>query len=59
MDQLNALPYLDAVVRETMRVHPVVANTLREAVENDSIPLSKPVLDRKGKTLSEIKWVAL
>jgi len=48
MDQLNALPYLDMVVRETLRVHPPVPSSMREAVKDDILPLSKPFTDRKG-----------
>ncbi|GLB35548.1 putative cytochrome p450 [Lyophyllum shimeji] len=48
MDELNALPYLDMVVRETMRVHAPVASTIRSAVKDDILPLSKPFTDRKG-----------
>ncbi|KAH7101316.1 cytochrome P450 [Auriculariales sp. MPI-PUGE-AT-0066] len=55
MDQLNALPYLDAVVRETLRVHSVAAATARIATQDDSIPLATPYLDRSGKTRTEIK----
>lgn len=49
MDELNALPYLDAVVRETLRVHAPVSSTLRVAVKDDTIPLSTPVTDKYGK----------
>ncbi|KAF7364387.1 hypothetical protein MSAN_01099400 [Mycena sanguinolenta] len=38
MDELNSLPYLEAVVRETMRVHAPVINTQRMAVEDDIMP---------------------
>lgn len=55
MDELNALPYLDAVVRETMRVHAAVGSTVRIAVEDDVVPLSEPLIDRKGRTLHEIR----
>ncbi|KAH6919107.1 cytochrome P450 [Coprinopsis sp. MPI-PUGE-AT-0042] len=48
MDELNALPYLDAVVRETLRVHPPVASTLRVAVKDDILPLSTPYTDVNG-----------
>ena len=35
MDELNALPYLDAVVRETMRVHAPVPSSIRIATRDD------------------------
>jgi len=55
MDELNALPYLDAVVRETLRVYPPVASTMRVATEDDVLPLSEPVKDRNGNVLDSIK----
>ncbi|KNZ77018.1 Bifunctional P-450/NADPH-P450 reductase [Termitomyces sp. J132] len=48
MEQLNALSYLDMVVRETMRLHAPVPNTMRTAVKDDTIPLNQPITDRKG-----------
>ncbi|KAG5642330.1 hypothetical protein DXG03_003005 [Asterophora parasitica] len=48
MDELNALPYLDMVVREILRLHSPVASTLREAMQDDIIPLSNPWTDSKG-----------
>lgn len=48
MDELNALPYLDAVVRETMRVHAPVPATFRTAMKDDILPLNTPFTDRKG-----------
>lgn len=54
MDELNSLPYLDAVVRETLRVHSPVPNSSRIAVKDDILPLSKPVVDRYGKTHDSI-----
>lgn len=55
MDELNGLPYLDAVVRETMRIYSVVASTIRIAEEDDIIPVSAPYTDRKGRTMHEIR----
>ena len=48
MDDLNALPYLDAVVRETLRVHAPVPTTMRIAVKDDILPLSTPFTDKHG-----------
>jgi cytochrome P450 len=55
MDDLNGLPYLDAVVRETLRLYPPVPFVPREAMKDDCIPLSKPFTDRKGVVRNEIR----
>ncbi|KLO13377.1 cytochrome P450 [Schizopora paradoxa] len=54
MDELQALPFLDAVVRETLRVHPAVPATSRVAKKDDIIPLNEPFVDKHGKLRSEI-----
>lgn len=48
MDELNSLPYLDAVVRETLRLFPAVATNSRVAMKDDIIPLDSPMTDRLG-----------
>ncbi|KAE9397676.1 cytochrome P450 [Gymnopus androsaceus JB14] len=48
MDILNSLPYLDAVVRETLRVHAPVPSTGRVAMKNDILPLATPFTDKNG-----------
>ena len=55
MDDLNGLPYMDAVVRETLRLYPAVASILRAAGKDDCIPLSKPFTDKKGIVRNEIR----
>jgi len=49
MDTLNSLPYLDAVVRETMRLHAPVPNSTRIVLKDDFIPLSAPIVGKDGK----------
>ena len=57
MDELNALPYLDHVVRETMRLHPPVPSTMRVATRDDMMPLEKPVKDEAGNIHEYIRSV--
>lgn len=69
-EQLDQLPYLDAVVMEVLRVYPSLPSTvsgiasrldaaytpqIREAQKDDIIPLAEPVQDRNGKTVSSIR----
>ncbi|KAI6100332.1 cytochrome P450 [Pisolithus sp. B1] len=54
-DQLtNDLPYLDAIVQEVLRLHPSVPEMLREAAEDDVIPLSEPVQTKSGEFVDSI-----
>ena len=54
MDQLNSLPYLDAVVRETLRIHAPVPLTMRAATRDDILPLGEPIKDKYGKIMDGI-----
>ncbi|KAG9023892.1 hypothetical protein FRB95_012370 [Tulasnella sp. JGI-2019a] len=55
MEELNALPYLDAVVRENLRINAPVAGTHRTAARDDVIPLSTPIVDRNGVKRHEVR----
>lgn len=57
MEDLNGLPFLDAVVRETLRVYSPVMGTVRVAAKDDVIPLSRPFKDTKGLMQHELQWV--
>lgn len=56
MDELNDLPYLDAVIRETLRVHSPVPSTMRVAVKDDILPLGDPVRTTNGEMIDCIRF---
>ncbi|KAI0742833.1 cytochrome P450 [Daedaleopsis nitida] len=55
MDELSELPYLDAVVRETLRVHAPVPTTIRVAMKDDVIPVAESFVDRYGQVQDGIR----
>ncbi len=57
MDDLNALPYLDMVIRETLRIHSPVPMSHRVAQKEDLLPLEKPFTDRYGEVHDTIRFV--
>ncbi|KAG8722654.1 hypothetical protein FRC09_005904 [Ceratobasidium sp. 395] len=62
MAELEKLPYLDNVVRETLRVFPAVPVISRQATEDAVIPVGQSYKDRYGVTQNEIriqKWDTL
>ena len=54
-ETLNNLPYMDAVIREALRLHAPAPGTMREAKEDTVIPLSMPVIGRDGKQIDSVK----
>lgn len=53
-ETLSALPYLDAVIHEGLRLLPPAPSTIRETAADCVVPLSTPVLGRDGKLISEV-----
>jgi len=53
-DDLMGLPYMDAVIRETLRVYPPVTLLPREARKDMVLPLSEPILGLDGNLIHEI-----
>ena len=42
-DRISHLPYLDAVVREALRLYAPITTTMRVATQDDVIPTATPV----------------
>ncbi|KAH9067862.1 cytochrome P450 [Lactarius vividus] len=53
-DRLMALPYLDAVCKETLRLYPPVTQLHRVPCKDSSIPLARPVMGIDGETIDHI-----
>ncbi|KAF9557442.1 cytochrome P450 [Agrocybe pediades] len=54
-DTLVALPYLDAICRETLRLHPPVSALLRVARQDGILPFMTPVRGKDGKMITELE----
>ncbi|KAI0732667.1 cytochrome P450 [Fomitopsis betulina] len=54
-DDIQKLEFLDAVVKEGLRLHPASPQTERVALQDDVIPLAKPVRLADGKTVTSIR----
>ena len=57
MDELNSLPYMDMVIKETLRHHSPVPMTLRMAMQDDIILVDVPFTDKKGRLRDHIEYV--
>ncbi|RDX48634.1 cytochrome P450 [Lentinus brumalis] len=50
----EAMPYLQAVLKEILRFYPAVPHLFRQSLHDDVLPLSKPMMTRSGKVVTEI-----
>ncbi|KAF8521878.1 cytochrome P450 [Hysterangium stoloniferum] len=54
-DQLTSgLPLLDSITKETLRLHPPVTMTLREAVNDEILPLIEPLRTTSGELVDNV-----
>ncbi|KAF8319095.1 cytochrome P450 [Clavulina sp. PMI_390] len=53
-DEVSGLKYLDAVVRETLRVYAPTLGTSRVASEDSVIPLDEPIIGKDGVKRTEL-----
>jgi cytochrome P450 len=54
-DDIRALPYLDSVVRESLRLHAPITSTMRVCAADDVIPVAEPFVDKHGQVRAEIQ----
>lgn len=53
-EELQALPCLDKVAKEVLRLHAPVFTTLKAATKDSIIPLARPVVDKNGNKCHEL-----
>ncbi|KAJ7496593.1 cytochrome P450 [Mycena latifolia] len=51
---IEAMPYLAAVVKEVLRFHPVSFNNFRQSATDDVLPLFRPITLRSGEVITEL-----
>ncbi|TDL23921.1 cytochrome P450 [Rickenella mellea] len=54
-DTIPKLEYLDAVVKEGLRIHPAAPQTERVAMRDDVLPLLTPIKTKDGQVLTTFK----
>ncbi|KAF7338903.1 Cytochrome P450 [Mycena sanguinolenta] len=54
IDVIESLPYLDAVTREGLRLHPSARDTHRVAIHDDVVSLKNPVTLSNGETITSL-----
>ncbi|KLO13829.1 cytochrome P450 [Schizopora paradoxa] len=50
----DALPYLSAVIQESLRIHPPVGQIVREAAQDDALPLNSPIVGKSGEKIERL-----
>ncbi|KAJ3801770.1 cytochrome P450 [Lentinula aff. detonsa] len=54
LHDLEAMPLLNAMCKETLRYYPIAIHLFRTANEDDVIPLLKPMIGTTGKVITDI-----
>ncbi|KIY63100.1 PAH-inducible cytochrome P450 monooxygenase PC-PAH 1, partial [Cylindrobasidium torrendii FP15055 ss-10] len=53
-NEYENMTVLNAVIKETLRMHPIIPTLFRMAAQDDVIPLSEPIVTSTGAILNEI-----
>jgi len=51
---LDTMPFTTAVIKESLRLSPIIPFLYRQVDRNDVIPLSSPIMTESGQVISEI-----
>lgn len=57
LTDVEAMPFLQAFIKEVIRFHPVAPYLYRRPMENDVLPLSTPITSRSGKVIREVPFL--
>lgn len=50
----ETMPYMQAVVKESLRLHAIFPHNYRKATKDDVVPLATPIQTKSGKMITEI-----
>ncbi|KAK0434851.1 cytochrome P450, partial [Desarmillaria tabescens] len=53
-NEYDSMPFLNAAIKENLRLHPIAPTLMRRAVQDDCLPLSEPIITKDGKILKGI-----
>ncbi|KAI3614092.1 cytochrome p450 [Moniliophthora roreri] len=54
VQDLDAMPYLSSVLKESLRLHPVAMHILRQSAREDVLPLSGPIELTTGEKVTQL-----
>ncbi|KAK0460771.1 cytochrome P450 [Armillaria novae-zelandiae] len=52
--EYDSMIFLNATIKEVLRLHPIAPTLMRRAVQDECLPLSEPIITRDGKVLKYI-----
>jgi len=53
-DDFESMPYLAAIMKESLRINPIAVEVSRTPNEDDVLPLTKPIVGTSGKVYTEL-----
>ncbi|KAF8817277.1 cytochrome P450 [Phlegmacium glaucopus] len=54
LEDLDILPFFNALIKETLRLHTITICLPREAGKDDAIPLSESIMSKSGEYIQEV-----